>query len=157
MFNNILFLSYFNVIQTDHFSFKISLIILIISMEKSLAEELGFYYVVMQRSLSNYYINCWIDGSETSDFYTKEELLNFVKKSPKFYELSTALQDVFNETSIFLWDVENNIIRRVSPTADSENLSKDIYKMISNRQQKLAAQKNFTGVDFRDNKITLTL
>ena len=124
-------------------------------MEKSLAEELGFYYVVMQRSLSGVYINCWIDGSDTSEFFTKEELLGFAKKSSNPYSLSLALQNVFNETSVFLWDVENNTINRVTPSAEISDLSKDIYNMISKKQQK--PHRNFSGVDFRNNIITLSL
>ncbi len=124
-------------------------------MEKSLAEELGFYYVVMQRSLSGVYINCWIDGSDTSEFFTKEELLGFAKKSPNPYSLSLAFQNVFNETSVFLWDVENNTINRVTPSTETADLSKDIYNMISKKQQK--SHRNFSGVDFRNNIITLSL
>lgn len=128
-------------------------------MEKQLSNELGFYYVVMQRTLQGHYINCWIDGSDYPEYYTYEELVDLAKKSLHPSRVILGLNQVLNETSIFIWDVDNEIVSRVSATSNSSyNLSQDLQQSF---QRELANKQNssstFTNVTFQNNQIKLKI
>ena len=115
--------------------------------------------MVMQRTLSNQYINCWIDGSEYSEYYTYDELVNLAKKSSNPGKVISGLSQVISETSVFLWDVEANNISHVSVSNSTYNLAEDLRNSIKTNIRNLHSKNtlNFTNVDFKDNLITLKI
>ena len=128
-------------------------------MEKQLSDELGFYYVIMQRSLHGQYINCWIDGSDYPEYYTYEELVELARKSSNSNRVLAELRKVINETSMFIWDVDNETISYDFAGTDTPNLSQDLQNSFNREMKNKQYSKSsaFTNVTFQNNQITLKI
>ena len=96
-----------------------------------LTDKLGFYFVVFQRTLKGDYIKCWIDGNEDFELYTRAELINFCNILGLDIETEIKLKKAFDETSIFLWDVEERKVKRLSAT--SELPKKNIFDALKDK------------------------
>lgn len=95
--------------------------------KKSHSELLGYFFIIFQTTL-NGYVRCWIDGSENYTFITLEKFMEFfdVSKSPS--ELKIFALKCLDTTSMFYWDIDNEIIKRVTLQAQPS----DIGERISN-------------------------
>lgn len=82
----------------------------------SLVEKLGFYFVVFQPSLKPGQLRCWIDGNESYELYTEDDLLRFCNINGIDQEVERDLKTAFSQTSLWLWDIENRKIKRLSST-----------------------------------------
>lgn len=80
----------------------------------SLVEKLGFYFVVFQPSLKPGQLRCWIDGNESYELYTEDDLLRFCNMNGIDQDVERDLKIAFSQTSFWLWDVENRKIKRLS-------------------------------------------
>lgn len=128
-------------------------------MDKQVSEEIGFYYVVMQKTLSGQYINCWIDGSDTPEYYTYDELVELAMKSSNPDKVLSGLNKVMSEASLFVWDVDNDAVSRVSASSSSYNLASDLQDSFN--REMINKQSNnslsFTNVNFTNGRITLKI
>lgn len=98
-----------------------------------LTDKLGFYFVVFQRTLKGDYIKCWIDGNEDFELYTRAELIGFCNILGLDIETEINLKKAFDETSIFLWDVEGRKVKRLSAT--SELPKKNIFDALKDKNK----------------------
>lgn len=115
-----------------------------------LTDKLGFYYVVFQRMMDDNYIKCWIDGNEDYEIYTQEELLNFCNILGIDSEMTVRLKNAFCETSIFLWDVEDRKVRRLSPSYEPP--TKDIFAAVKDKP-KVSFKEGY--ISYEDGRISL--
>ena len=88
-----------------------------------LTDKLGFYFLIYQRaSVNSTLFKCNIDGSDKPTYFTEQEILNFCNQEGYDGEVENKLKNSFDTASIYLWDVENRIVRRLSPGYNFENL-----------------------------------
>lgn len=96
--------------------------------KKSHSELLGYYFIMFQTTNSNF-VKCWIDGSENYTYKTLDEFFKLfdTSKSPK--NLKLTAQHYLNTTSIYLWDIDNENIKRVTPVYEESNIGELINQM----------------------------
>lgn len=83
-------------------------------MQETNSSILGMYFIVFQTQF-NGFVKVYVDGDDNCDFYFKDDFLNLALKinNPKLYnELSEAL----TESSFYLWDIDNNTVKRLRAT-----------------------------------------
>lgn len=90
-------------------------------MSKKLAEDLGLYFILFHKWV-NGYVKCWLNGSDQPKIYSSDEFIALSQKSGLNYKLRLKIQDCLTESSIFLWDVENDIIKPLTPQQADSNL-----------------------------------
>lgn len=95
--------------------------------KKSHSELLGYFFIIFQTTLSRY-VRCWIDGSENYTFITLEKFKEFFDTSESPSELKNFALQCLDTTSMFYWDVDNEIIKRVT----LEAVPSDIGERIAN-------------------------
>lgn len=76
---------------------------------KKVVDDLGFYFMVFQPNPAKNRIKAWLDGEEAYTFYTRDQLLDLVP-----IPLMPTMKEAMNETSLFLWDVMESQVRRLS-------------------------------------------
>jgi hypothetical protein len=76
-------------------------------------DRLGFWYLVYQPNPSKENLRAWLDGSDYSSYYSFEEILALAP-----LQVKTDLKTSFNDYSVFLWDVANFKITRLSSLGD---------------------------------------
>lgn len=93
-----------------------------------LTDKLGFYFLVFQRaSVNSTLLRCYIDGNDKAVYYKDEELLNFCNQAGFDKEVEMKLKDAFSTASMFLWDVENRKVKRLSPMTDLQSANKELF------------------------------
>lgn len=90
-------------------------------MSKKLAEDLGLYFILFHKWYSGY-VKCWLNGSDQAKLYSTDEFIALSQKSGLNYKLRLKIQDCLTESSIFLWDVENDVIKPLTPQQAESNL-----------------------------------
>ena len=115
-------------------------------MGKILQKELGFYIVVFQ-SQFNGLVKCWIDGSEDWTYYSVEEFMNFASKEGSTYQLRQTLKNCLSESSFFIWIVEEDVVKRLSPHTEPSDIRRvlNIDEMFKKDNQKENAKFFFDG------------
>lgn len=79
---------------------------------ESNSSKLGFFFVIFQSQL-NGYIKCWMDGKESWDYYSVDEIFDLLEKLDDSYKIKLSLAEAFSQTSFFLWDVDANKVTRL--------------------------------------------
>lgn len=97
-------------------------------MSVEITNDLGFYFIIFQRTLYPNYLQCWIDGDSDYNFYTSEELIDFAKRS-SYPAVTSSLYYAFDETGMFMWDVEAGVVRRLHASTEPSSLLQDLLKM----------------------------
>ena len=103
---------------------------------KSHSELLGYFFIIFQTTLTGY-VRCWIDGSENYTFITLEKFKEFFDVSKSPIELKNYALQCLNTTSMFYWDVDSEVIKRVTLQA----VPSDIGERVANNN--LFNKKNF--------------
>lgn len=80
--------------------------------KKTHSELLGYCYIMFQTTFSNY-VKCWIDGSENYTYLTLEKFYELFDTSKSPINLKAKAKKCLNTTSIYFWDVDNEIIKRL--------------------------------------------
>ena len=103
-----------------------------------LTDKLGFYFLVFQRaSINSTFLKCYIDGDTKPVFYTDQELLDFCNQVGYDGQTEAKLKNCLDTTSIYLWDIEERTIKRLSPNYNFEN-----SKLESLKNAKLGKKEN---------------
>lgn len=99
---------------------------------KKAADDLGFYFMVFQPNPAKNRIKAWLDGEKAYTFYTRDQLLDLVPTP-----LMPTMKEAMNETSLFLWDVMESQVRRLS----SKGTKIPIGEWIKSRKTENAIQE----------------
>lgn len=119
-------------------------------MVDNVTNVLGFSFLIFQRGLGTF-IKCWFNGSQDWSFFSKEELIGFASKIECSYEFKIKLLDCLSTYSIFLWDVENESIRRLSANFEPGKLritSDDLEKFVNSN-----SDDKYNGNVHKDNDV----
>lgn len=96
-------------------------------MEKKLSEILGFYFMVFQHDSRSQYVKCWLDGEEKAHFYTPEQIVGFCNKNGHNSKMTSNLKNAFSETSVFIWDVDGEQLKRASSIREERNIAEELF------------------------------
>jgi hypothetical protein len=72
-------------------------------------EELGFYYMVYQPNPPKERVRAWLDGDPACKYYSYDSLMKLIP-----HNMQAAIKKSLMEYSLFLWDVHNEGLRRLS-------------------------------------------
>lgn len=104
--------------------------------KKTHSELLGYYYIMFQTTFSNY-VKCWIDGSENYTYLTLEKFYELFDTSKSPINLKAKAKKCLNTTSIYFWDVDNEIIDRlVLQSEESSNIGERLVALNPFNQKK---------------------
>ena len=92
-----------------------------------LTDVLGFYFMVFQRTLSGKFVKCFIDGDPDYTYLEVDSLLDMTRKKG-YNPLTNQLRDCLDTTSMYVWDVSNNTIQRLSASSDPDESIMDLIK-----------------------------
>ena len=97
-------------------------------MNTEITEDVGFYFAIFQRDMSGNLVKCWLDGSEDWMYFTNEE---FIQKAHQAnYDVSAALSDALQTFSLYIWDVDNGKVERLSAQGHAHgNLQDHLHPM----------------------------
>lgn len=108
-------------------------------MSAELANKLGFYYVIFQQIPNTDRINCWIDGKDFPEIMKKDTLVGFLNQLGYQADLTRKMVEAFTESSFFIWEVEEEKIRRLSNMTEelsiAEEISRKRKELISTRRE----------------------
>ena len=94
-----------------------------------LTDKLGFYFLIFQRaSVNSTLLRCYMDGNDKAVYYKDQELLDFCNQAGFDKDVEMRMKDCLDTTSIYLWDVEGRVIKRLSPGYNFENLKLELLK-----------------------------
>lgn len=94
----------------------------------SAASTLGFYYLIFQQ-YSDKFVTCWFDGSENSELIPMGTFLKYAEAFSDVLDIRWQMEDCLRTTSIYLLDVESEVITRLKPGVMMED-SSDLLKVI---------------------------
>ena len=94
------------------------------------ASTLGFYYLIFQQ-YSDKFVTCWFDGSENSELIPMGTFLKYAEAFSDVLDMRWQMEDCLRTTSIYLLDVESEIITRLKPGVMMED-SSDLLKVLEN-------------------------
>lgn len=112
-------------------------------MSAELANKLGFYYVIFQQIPNTDRVNCWIDGKDFPEIMKKDALVGFLNQLGYQADLTRKMVEAFTESSFFIWEVEEEKIRRLSNVA--EELS--IAEAVSQKRKELMSTRREERID----------
>lgn len=95
--------------------------------KKTHSELLGYFFIIFQTTL-NGYVKCWIDGSENYTFLTLDKFKELFDTSNSPLELKIYALKCLNTTSMFYWDIDNEIIKRVTLQVQPSDIGERIAK-----------------------------
>ena len=94
----------------------------------TIASTLGFYYVIFQQ-YSDKFVTCWFDGSENSELVPMGTFLKYAEAFSDVLDIRWQMEDCLRTTSIYLLDVESELITRLKPGVMMED-SSDLLKVL---------------------------
>ena len=118
-----------------------------------LTDKLGFYFLVFQRTLNPDIIKCWIDGDERYELYKRDEVLNLCNALGYDMEVDVALRSAFDETSFWLWDVEDRKVRRLSSIGNEREMN--IFNEMNKRKDRIQEINAFADINDRSGEIRI--
>lgn len=104
----------------------------------SIASTLGFYYLIFQQ-YSEKFVTCWFDGSENSELVPIGTFLKYAEAFSNVLDIRWQLEDALHTTSIYLLDVESEIIARLKPGVTMEDSSDLLPVLERNRTAQIKA------------------
>ena len=96
--------------------------------KKTHSELLGYYYIMFQTTFTNY-VKCWIDGSDNHTYLTLEKFYELFDTSKSPSSLKAKAKHCLDTTSIYFWDVDNEIIKLVVLNNEPSDLGERIRNM----------------------------
>lgn len=104
------------------------------NQNKSLTEILGFYFMVFQHDPRSSYVKCFFDGETQARYYKMDEIIEFGNKKGFEPKLTTSFKNAFSMTGLFLWDVENKKIKKLSAKGHERGMSKEMFETMRNEK-----------------------
>ena len=98
----------------------------------TIASTLGFYYLIFQQ-YSDKFVTCWYDGSENSELVPMGTFLKYSEAFSDVLDMRWQMEDCLRTTSIYLLDVESELITRLKPGVMMED-SSDLLKVLENNR-----------------------
>lgn len=96
--------------------------------EKSPEEILGYYLIIFQTTFTGY-VRCWLDGNENYTYMSEQDFLGLFAKVNADFNLLLAAKDAITTSSIYLWNIPDKRITRLSNRYERESVAETISKM----------------------------
>lgn len=104
---------------------------------KDTANLLGYYFIIFQSNFKGY-VKCWMDGSEDYTFLSEKEFIELFNKIEADPKLIYKALDCLNTTSIYIWNILEGSIKKLSNKSEIPSLTAEIFKMspLNNERKK---------------------
>lgn len=112
-------------------------------MSQKLTELLGFYFMVFQRTPSERFVKCWIDGDDNWVYYDVETIIDFTRKDG-YTTVTNKILDCLNTTGIYFWDVSKDTVHRLKTMHTEYD---DIQDIIKQKASTLTPRSSFGKID----------
>jgi len=98
--------------------------------KKKNSSIIGYNYILFQSNLNNF-VKCWYDGAEDYDYLHRSDFVDLFEKIGSTYAQLTCLNKYLDTTSLYVWDVDNNIVLKATKDNRPDyTLGKDVTNAI---------------------------